>query len=73
MTVIPLLAPRSTTREDVELVRACAQGDQLALAELHRRFAAQLWRFLSRLLGLGQGQFCLIFDLSAIFQDFFPV
>lgn len=54
MTVIPLLAPRSTTREDVELVRACAQGDQLALAELHRRFAAQLWRFLSRLLGDAQ-------------------
>lgn len=54
MTVIPLLAPRSTTRDDVELVRACAEGDQLALAELHRRFAAQLWRFLSRLLGDAQ-------------------
>ncbi len=51
--VIPLRRPEqlSPAVSDADLLGACAQRDQGALAQLYDRHHLQVWRFLARLLG----------------------
>ena len=47
----PASAQRQVEEPDPDLIRAAAKGDQVAFAQLVRAHQAQVWRFLSHLLG----------------------